>query len=108
MDCSYCNGDKFVPTGHVSDVDPCPRCHGSGVEPTDIRDRLHKIGPLTEPLPPVECPGCRKPFAVGEYATLVMIGPGDDAVARERCLQGRAYNAICVPVHWACATGGEP
>ncbi len=49
------------------------------------------------------CPACRKPFAVGDFTTLIALGPGDDAESRERCQAGRPYNAVAIEVHWDCA-----
>lgn len=54
------------------------------------------------------CPGCDQPFAVGDVVTLLPLGPGDDEDARERAAAGRIYNAVAIPLHWACATGKEP
>jgi len=53
------------------------------------------------------CPACRRAFAVGDEVTLIVVGPGDDEEAQERAREGRPYNAVCVPVHWACATGDK-
>jgi len=66
-----------------------------------------KFGPKSANHPSVgePCPACGKPFAAGDYTTLVMLGPGDDEESRERARVGRAYNADAVEVHWACATG---
>ena len=71
---------------------------------------LRKMGPLTDGHPLLEedadpCPGCRSKFSEGEYVTLITIGPGDDPEARRRAVQGRAYTAVALPVHWACAVG---
>ncbi len=54
------------------------------------------------------CPACHVPFAAGAWTTLVMLGPGDSEDARERCLAGRAYNAVAVEAHYACVHGEEP
>ena len=66
-----------------------------------------RMGPLSGDHPCVgeECPACKKSFAAGEYVTLVPLGPGDDPEDQERARVGRVYNAVAVPVHWACATG---
>ena len=70
---------------------------------------LRKFGPKAGDHPGVgrECPACHVPFAVGDYTTLVVLGPGGDPDARERAAAGRAYTAVAVEVHWACATGEE-
>lgn len=51
------------------------------------------------------CPACQKPFLVGQRPTLVAIGPGEDEEERQRAREGRPYNAIAVPAHWACVSG---
>ena len=69
-----------------------------------------KFGPLTaETLEHTTspCPACHEPFVVGDYTTLVAIGPGKSEEARERCRDGRAYNAIAVMAHYGCVTGEE-
>lgn len=67
---------------------------------------LRRLGPTAhESLLP--CPACHRPFKVGEYTTVLALGPGDDPEARERARQGRAYNAAAIEIHWACATGDE-
>lgn len=68
---------------------------------------LRRFGPKTEDHPSVgnECPACHNPFAAGDYTTLIPLGPGDDPEAQERAREGRAYNAVAVEVHFACAGG---
>ena len=51
------------------------------------------------------CPVCEEPFATGDYTTLVMLGPGADATAQERCAGGRYYHAVALECHAACAWG---
>jgi hypothetical protein len=82
------------------------------VTPDDIRRHatepaIRRFGPKTADHPSVsrECPACRQPFAVGDYTTLIALGPGDDPDAQERARDGRPYNAVAAEVHWACATG---
>lgn len=53
------------------------------------------------------CPACRRPFEAGQYVTLVPLGPGADPESRDRARRGKAYNAVGLSVHWACATGEE-
>jgi len=70
---------------------------------------LQKMGPLTEHHPLVtnktQCPACLESFQKYDYVTLITLGPGDDEEEREKAREGRAYNAVAAPVHWACATG---
>jgi hypothetical protein len=51
------------------------------------------------------CPACLKEFKQGDYFTLIALGPGPCKVAQENCREGREYSAMCLPVHWPCATG---
>ena len=65
-----------------------------------------KFGPLAqEHLPNKPCPACDEPFQTGDYTTLVPLGPGKSEEGRQRCREGRPYNAVAVMVHYACATG---
>jgi hypothetical protein len=66
-----------------------------------------RFGPKRADHPSVgqDCPACKKPFAEGDYTTLVMLGPGDDDESREKARLGHAYNAVALEVHYACATG---
>ena len=68
---------------------------------------LDKFGPKKADHPSVgkPCPACGKNFTAGNYTTLVTLGPGDDKKRQERARSGRAYSAVAVEVHWACATG---
>lgn len=54
-----------------------------------------------------KCPACNIQFVAGDVVTLIPLGPGDDPEVRRRVQEGRAYNAIALPIHWACATGEE-
>jgi len=66
-----------------------------------------KFGPKSPDHPSVgePCAACGTPFAVGDYTTLVPLGPGPDEEARENARQGAYYNAIAVEIHWECADG---
>jgi hypothetical protein len=63
------------------------------------------FGPKTADHPGIgrECPACHVPFKEGDYTTLVILGPGDDADAQQRRDEGRPYNAVAAEVHWACS-----
>lgn len=67
------------------------------------------FGPKDENHPTVgtPCPACDEPFRAGDYTTLVALGPGKSAEARERVREGRPYNAVAIEVHFACVTGRE-
>jgi len=63
---------------------------------------------VSDPSVSKPCPACSKPFAAGDWTTLVTLGPGADEEARERHLSGRAYNAVAIEVHFGCVYGEEP
>jgi hypothetical protein len=66
---------------------------------------MRKFGPKIADHPSIgkECPACHIPFQGGDYTTLVMLGPGDDADGRERRDAGRPYNAVALEIHWECS-----
>jgi hypothetical protein len=66
---------------------------------------MRVFGPKSGTHPTVgkPCPACNVPFKVGDMTTLVTLGPGDDPEAQQRHREGRAYNAVAVEVHAACA-----
>jgi len=70
---------------------------------------MQKMGPLDADHPLVNpgqnCPACGLAFRQDDYVTLISLGPGDDEEARALARAGRPYNAVALPVHWACATG---
>jgi hypothetical protein len=66
------------------------------------------MGPLAPDHPLAkdgQCQACNVPFQAGDWVTLIALGPGDDPEARAKARAGRPYNAVALPVHWACATG---
>lgn len=63
--------------------------------------------PADDPSIGTPCPACGIAFAIGDYTTLVALGPGADPESRERAREGRVYNAVALQVHYACATGEE-
>lgn len=70
---------------------------------------LRKFHPLPKDHPLIDdvCYACKHQFKEGDVTTLVVLGPGDDSEGRQLCREGRSYNAIGIPIHWACATGEE-
>jgi hypothetical protein len=70
---------------------------------------LRKFGPKTADDPVIGklCPACDDPFKEGDFTTLIPIGPGKDPEQREKAMNGQAYNAVAIEVHYACATGNE-
>lgn len=64
-----------------------------------------RFGPKTSDHPSAgtPCPACGKPLAIGDYTTLVAVGPGDDPEEQQRRDEGRPYNSVAVEVHWACS-----
>jgi len=99
----------------VSD-DEVPKLQSISGRPILPGEATPKMGPLaqnhslvvtTEASRWQGCPACRKPFATGDFVTLVALGPGDDPAERARAREGRPYNSLAIPVHWACSTGEE-
>jgi len=72
-------------------------------------EELMKFGPKSPDHPSVgkTCPACNKPLKVGDYTTLISLGPGDDEEEQKKARALRPYNAVATEVHWACATGKE-
>jgi hypothetical protein len=75
-------------------------------------EELRKFEPLKVDHPLVAdraaiCPGCHLHFYAGDVITLIPVGPGDNSDERARARAGQPYNAVSIPVHWACATGEE-
>ena len=66
-----------------------------------------KLGPKEEGDESIgdECPGCQKKFKIGDYTTLVTIGPGADKEQQERARLGHSYKAVALETHWTCVTG---
>lgn len=67
---------------------------------------MRRFGPKTADHPSVgvECQACHQPFEVGDYTTLVTLGPGMRPEDRERRDQGRPYTAVALEIHWDCST----
>jgi hypothetical protein len=70
---------------------------------------MSKFGPKQQEhldnLPPEAkmCGLCLKPFEVGDYTTLIPLGPEpDDMDAVRAYLTGRVHNARAVEIHWDC------
>jgi hypothetical protein len=51
------------------------------------------------------CPACHKPFAAGDFTTLIALGPGDSEHDRALARADLPYTAVGLEVHWACAYG---
>jgi hypothetical protein len=79
--------------------------HTGSMVPIDFR----RFGPMPSNSPYLgqPCQACGVDFLIGDFTTLVPLGPGGDAEARERARDGRPYNAVALQVHWACATGED-
>lgn len=65
---------------------------------------MRRFGPKSAEHPSVgkPCPLCLLPFKVGDYTTLLEIGPADEEEA-SRKRAGRVYTAEAREVHWECA-----
>ena len=66
---------------------------------------LHAQHPLV--VDGTVCQACRVAFREGDIVTLVPLGPGADTDERKAARDGRAFTAIALQVHLACATGEE-
>ena len=68
---------------------------------------MRRFGPKAANHPSIgtTCPACNKPFAEGDFTTLVPLGPGDDSDEQAKALANHPYNAVAVEVHFACAGG---
>lgn len=66
---------------------------------------MNKFGPKSADHPSIGelCQACKKPFIVGDYTTLVPLGPGDDPDEQRKAKDGQPYNAVAVEVHYSCA-----
>src|SRR5262245_25507767 len=80
-----------------------PRQGDQAVRKYILNDEHPLVTDLTE-----VCSACKTRFKAGDTITLVSLGPGDSEEGRKRAREGRAYNAVTVPVHYACATGEDP
>jgi|3_EtaG_2_1085321.scaffolds.fasta_scaffold44094_4 hypothetical protein len=76
---------------------------------TGVTPGLPKIGPKDIGHPTVGgiCLLCQETYEVGDYTTILPLGPGRDQESRTLCRSGQPYSGIAVEVHWGCATG-EP
>jgi hypothetical protein len=70
-------------------------------------DKSERFGPKVFNHPSIgkPCPACNKKFKEGDYTTLVVLGPGNSKERQKKAREGRAYDAVAMEVHWACATG---
>lgn len=68
------------------------------------------VGPLTERSPQLrtKCPACHEKFRIGDYVTLVPLGPGTDPVQRRQAARNEPYESVAMEAHYACATGVDP
>lgn len=72
-----------------------------------MSDELRKFGPLPADSQEIgiDCIACRIQFKIGDYLTLVALGPGADPEERRKAFARRPYTAVAVPIHWECAVG---
>ncbi len=68
---------------------------------------LRIYGPMDEKHPDVGelCAACDKRFEIGDFTTLVALGPGGDEDTQKEAREGRPYNAVAAHIHYSCATG---
>ena len=76
---------------------------------TGVIPGLPKFGPKEIGHPTVGgmCLLCHEVYAIGDYTTILPLGPGGDPESRILCRAGEPYDGIGVEVHWSCGTG-EP
>lgn len=76
---------------------------------TGVTPGLPKIGPKSIGHPTVggSCLLCQGVYKIGDYTTILPLGPGENQESRNLCRRGQPYEGIGVEVHWGCATG-EP
>lgn len=94
---------------------PCYVRYDDGTHGAFVRHKhgegrpFRAFGPKTEDHPSVDvtCPACGERFRAGDFTTLIALGPGKDAEAREKARDNRWFNAVAVELHFACATGAE-
>lgn len=53
------------------------------------------------------CMACGGQFQKGEWIGFILVGPGADRAARDKCRNGKEFPIISIPCHWACLTGQE-
>ncbi len=70
-------------------------------------EEFRKFGPKSEHFSGQIYPACGFPFKIGDYTTLVQIGPGANTEEQRKCREGRPFNSVAIEVHWRCATGKE-
>lgn len=70
---------------------------------------LRPFGPKKADHPSIgeKCTACHVKFKEGDFTTLISLGPSNNSEEQEKARQGRAYNAVAVEIHYACATGHE-
>ena len=51
------------------------------------------------------CAACHRPFIVGDYTTLIALGPGDDEEMQIKAAKGLPYTAVATEIHWDCSEG---
>jgi hypothetical protein len=61
------------------------------------------FGPLDGTMDYGICIGCDKPFEVGQYMTILPVGPGGDEDDRRKAFRGGWYSCNGVPLHAECA-----
>lgn len=76
---------------------------------TGVLPGIPKIGPKIAGHPTIGgvCLLCQKAYVIGDYTTILPLGPGEEQESRILCRNGQPYEGLGVEVHWTCATG-EP
>lgn len=51
------------------------------------------------------CVVCDEEIKVGDYTTLLSLGPGKDKIMRERAASQQSFKPVVKEAHWACTLG---
>lgn len=81
----------------------CPLPNVPKLKP-EITNR--RLGPMPAGHPSLcnSCAACQKFFHVGNFTTLITLGPGDFPDEQAKRDAGQPYTAVTVEVHWDCAS----
>jgi len=67
--------------------------------------KTRKVGPLKmgQLLIHMTCPACHGRFRIGDFYTLIPLGPGKYEEKRELAKEGKHYTPQCTRIHWDCS-----
>jgi hypothetical protein len=100
--------EALIEAGNIDSFQPL---FSECIEIMPETNSFEKLGPLQEKdeliITESYCVSCGMQFSLGEFYTLIPVGPGTDAEARRRARAGRKFQSVTIPAHWACVTGIE-